>query len=219
MCEIVFDDTLTIPAWVTDHAAFRRWTASDEFPDRGRISYIRGRVWVDMSMEHDSHNQLKAEISEVLRGHAKSHQLGRFWFDGMLLTNVAAGLSTVPDGMFATWDTLRGGAARLAGGTPPDGVELEGTPDMVLEVVSRNSVRKDTVELLEAYWEAGIAEYWLVDPRGRELRFDLLKHTPTGYRAVRPTGGWRKSGVFGASFRLLQTTDPLGQPAFTLEVR
>src|SRR5262245_39510197 len=197
MCEIVLDDSLTIPGWVTDHAAFRRWAYSDEFPERGRFSFIRGRVWADPSMEHDSHNQLKAEITEILRGHVKAHNLGRFWIDGMLLTHEAAGLSTEPDGMFARWDTLQDGTARLVGGNPPDGVELNGTPDMVLEVVSKKSVRKDTIELPDVYWEAGIAEYWLIDPRGQELRFDILRHSSNGYRPVRPSGGWRKSAVFG----------------------
>jgi Uma2 family endonuclease len=219
MCEVVLDEGVTIPEWVTNHAAFRRWARSDEFPERGRFSFLRGRVWVDMEMERDSHNQLKAEITEVLRGYAKARTLGRFWFDGMLLTHRRAGLSTEPDGMFARWETLRSRTARLVGGNPPDGVEVVGTPDMVLEVVSRKSLRKDTIELPELYWQAGIAEYWLVNPLGDSVRFDLLRHTPKGYRAVRPSGGWRKSAVFGASFRLAQTTDPLGHPAFNLEVR
>jgi hypothetical protein len=41
----------------------------------------------------------------------------------------------------------------------------------------------------------------------------------TCYRAVRARDGWRKSAVFGAAFRLTQTPDPLGHPAYALEVR
>src|SRR5256885_8764701 len=44
-------------------------------------------------------------------------------------------------------------------------LELEGTPDMVLEVVSESSVQKDTKRLRQLYWQAGIREYWLVDAR------------------------------------------------------
>jgi Uma2 family endonuclease len=90
---------------------------------------------------------------------------------------------------------------------------------MVLEVVSPSSVRKDTVDMLDLYWRAGIPEYWLVDPRGDEPRFTLYTHAPAGYRAVRPSGGWRKSAVFGATVRLVQTTDDLGLPSFMLEMR
>jgi hypothetical protein len=35
-------------------------------------------------------------------------------------------------------------------------VELEGSLDMVLEVVSASSVHKDTVVLRRAYWQAGM---------------------------------------------------------------
>ena len=69
------------------------------------------------------------------------------------------------------------------------------------------------------YWEAGVAEYWRIDPRGKGLRFDLLRRTASGYRAARASDGWRKSAVFGAAFRLTQTADPLGQPAYGLEIK
>ena len=36
---------------------------------------------------------------------------------------------------------------------------------MVLEVVSKTSVRKDTVVLPQLYWKSKIPEYWLVDGR------------------------------------------------------
>ena len=56
-------------------------------------------------------------------------------------------------------------------------------------------------------------------PREQELRFDILRHGSGGYRKVNGQDGWRKSAVFGAAFRLTQTTDPLGEPAYALEVR
>jgi Uma2 family endonuclease len=90
---------------------------------------------------------------------------------------------------------------------------------MVLEVISNGSVRKDTVILRQAYWEAGVQEYWLVDARKQPLTFDILRHTAKGYVATRKQGGWLRSPVFGKSFRLTQGTDFLGQPSFTLEVR
>jgi hypothetical protein len=64
-----------------------------------------------------------------------------------------------------------------------------------------------------------VREYWLIDPRGPELRFDILRHGASGYRKVPGLDGWRKSVVFGAAFRFMQTADPLGEPAYVLEVR
>jgi Uma2 family endonuclease len=90
---------------------------------------------------------------------------------------------------------------------------------MVLEVVSDSSVRKDTQQLREGYWEAGIREYWLVDARKEPLVFDILRHTPKGYRPSPKKDGWIKSNVFGKTFRLIQETNESGDPEYTLEMR
>src|SRR5206468_3586568 len=106
--------------------------------------------------------------------------------------------------------TVRGGRAGAGGA-----VILEGTPDMALEVVSPGSVKKDTVDLVDVYWQAGIPEYWLVDPRGGGTpQFTIYAHTPRGYKPVRPAGGWRKSAVFGVAVRLGHSTDDLGLPTY-----
>src|SRR4051812_15201215 len=92
----------------------------------------------------------------------------------MLLSNVAADLSTVPGGLFVSFAALREGHVRQVPGRHAGVVELEGTPEMVLEVVSDSSVEKDTVRLPELYRRAGIPEFWRVDARG-ELRFEVLR--------------------------------------------
>lgn len=94
-----------------------------------------------------------------------------------------------------------------------------GSPDLVLEVVSNSSVRKDTEVLFDEYWAAGIPEYWLVDARGDDVEFDIHKRGPEGYVATRKQGGWLKSAVLGKSFKLVRTEDADGNPDFTLEVK
>ena len=77
---------------------------------------------------------------------------------------------------------------------------MEGTPEMVLEVISPTSVHKDTIVLQDLYWRAGIKEYWVADPRREGLSFDILKHGPKGFVTSRKQDGWIKSAVFGKSF-------------------
>jgi Uma2 family endonuclease len=221
MPAIVLEDQAVIPAWVQDHASFVRWTLSDEYPERGRFAFLGDRVWVDLQMEAEDHNDLKMVIGAVLLLLVKSRDLGRYYGDRMLLSHPPTGLSTEPDGMFVSNETQESGRVALRGGRPgrAKGVIVEGTPDMVLEVVSPSSVRKDTVELFDRYWQADIPEYWLVDARGEEPRFTLYTHGPDGYRAIRPSGGWRKSAVFGLAVRLGRTVDRLGRPSYVLETR
>jgi Uma2 family endonuclease len=221
MPAVVLAGHAVIPEWVVDHASFVRWALSDEYPRRGRFAFLGNQVWVDLDMEAEDHSMLCLIIGGALAALAVSRSLGRFYGDRMVLSHEAIGLSTEPDGTFVSSAARRAGRVTVRGGRPEEGrgVIVEGTPDMVLEVISPSSVTKDTVELLDLYWRAGIPEYWLVDPRGNEPQLTLYAHTPTGYQAVRPVRGWRKSTVFGASFRIVQKTDDLGLPAFLLETR
>lgn len=221
MCTIMLDaNSVHIPAAIVTLDSFRRWAHSDSFPETGRICFLDGEVWVDMSKEQVfSHNQVKGEYAFVLRGLAKTSQLGRYLPDGVLLSHVEANLSSQPDGTFVSHESLRTGRVRLLEGAEEGVVELEGSPDMVLEVISASSVAKDTVQLRDLYWRAGIQEYWLVDARGDRLEFDILQHSARGYLATRKLGGWLKSRVFGKSFRLTREPDAIGNPDYNLEVK
>jgi Uma2 family endonuclease len=213
-------ELVRIPDWVEDLESFRRWALSDEFPETGRICYLDGEVWVDMSKEQIfSHNQVRHEFGFKLTGVIKASCPGRFFPDGVLLSNTEANLTAQPDGIFASERSLRTGRVRLVEGAEEGYLELEGSPDMVLEVISASSVGKDTERLRELYWRAAIREYWLVDARGERLEFDILRHSPKGYITTRKQAGWIKSAVFKKSFRLTRRIDALGPPDYILAVR
>src|SRR4051794_22457281 len=117
MVSIRLEDDISIPANLSDVEAFRRWATSDDFPERGRFAFLRDVLWVDLSMEQlFSHNQVKAEITDVLRALVKANQLGYFFVDGVLLTHPEVGLSTEPDGMFVSYDTIQKGRVQLTAG-------------------------------------------------------------------------------------------------------
>jgi hypothetical protein len=217
---VVESDCVRIPAWVNTLEAFRQWAESKEFPDKGRICYLQDDVWVDMTKEQlFTHIQVKDQYTIVLGGLVQTNQSGFYFSDGLRLTNLRAGISGKADGTFVSLASLRAGRARLVEGAEGGYVELEGIADMTLEVVSQSSVEKDTITLVDAYWEAGIQEYWLVDARDEVPQFDILRHTSKGYVPARKQSGWVKSNVFGRSFRLTRKTGSLGYPEFRLEVR
>jgi Uma2 family endonuclease len=220
MATFVFEsDEVTVPGWVTDLASFRRWADSPDFPDSGRICFLNGEVWADMSKEQIfSHVLVKTRITAVLSQLVEAAGMGLFLGDGAMLSNVDVGFAARPDAVFVSAAGLRD-RVRLLEGRDEGYVELEGSPDMVLEVLSRSSVRKDTKVLHRAYWEAGVREYWLVDARPDPLRFDVLRHTPKGYRAAARKEGWVRSAVFGTSFRLTRRLNALNHPEYALEAR
>jgi Uma2 family endonuclease len=215
------EQAIRIPATATTLAGFREWVMSDDFPEHGRISYVQGEIFLDMSPEElDTHNKIKYEVSYAIIKLNKELDLGEFHGDGMLLLNDAAGLSTEPDGAFATWESYEAGRVRLIERRrrPGQYTELQGTPDWVLEVVSRSSVEKDTKSLREAYHRAGIPEYWIIDARSEAIDFQILRYRRDRYVAVSPREGWLRSRVFGRGFLLERQRNRQGRWSYTLRV-
>lgn len=214
---IIIDGHIRIPAWVVDHASFRQWIYSDEFPQSGRIAFINNEVWVDLSMETLIHNRIKTIIAQVLATIMLNETLGEFFSDGMIITNANVGLSTEPDGCFVTTRTFDGGLVHLKKGE--DSLELEGTPDMTLEVISKTSIMKDTVTLKELYAAAGVAEYWLVDSTTDQPILEIFRLKNGKYIATPNHDGWVKSNLFSRSFRLTNKPGQGGRTQFNLETR
>ena len=215
----VFEDKVAIPTSIRDLDSFRRWARSDEYPQTGWFSYLGGEVWVDLSMEQlFSHNRVKAEITAVLVRLVKSRKLGYLFADGARLSHIAADISTEPDCLFVSYECVKSKRAKLIEGADGGYVEVEGAPDMVLEIVSPTSVRKDTVRLRKLYHLADVAEYWLVDARGDEPRLEILRRTANEYVPIEPHDGWTPSPVFGRKFQLRVQLDPLRHPDYTLDV-
>ncbi len=219
-CPVVIPGKLKIPGGITGLDSFRRWAHSDSFPEGVRIAFLDGTIWVDLDMEQAfSHNDVKHEVAGVLRSLARADRSGRYIGDGMRLSHPGANLSTDPDGLYYSFTTQDSGKLLLVPSVQNVGVvELEGTPDMVLEVVSDSSVEKDTKTLPVLYHRAGVPEFWRIDARG-ELRFEILRRGDSDWHPTQLADGWWRSAVFARDFRLVAEPDPRGNPWFTLEFR
>lgn len=223
---MVYDDpSVAVPAQAATLEGFRAWAVSEDFPRRGRVCWIDGEMLIEMSPEGlERHNKIKAEVVSELHALAREEDIGTLYGDRALLTHEAARLCTESDALFARWETFRGGRLWMNPRAPEqeqrsDAVELVGSPDWVLEVVSPSSIRKDTRKLRRAYHRAGVREYWLIDALGEKIDFQLLSYQTGGYEPVRPREGWRCSPVFGRRFRLDMGRDPLGHRRYTLRVQ
>jgi Uma2 family endonuclease len=211
---------IEIPARVSDLDSFRHWVHSLDVPEDTRVYWLNGKVWVDMSKEQIfTHIRVKGEIFRVLAALAHDLDLGLMLQEGAFLSNDEADIGVNPDALFVSHEARAAGRVAYVRGGEGGHVEIQGTPDMVLEVVSRRSVTKDTQILFEYYWKAGIPEYWLVDARKSPVRFEIYRHTADGYVATRRRDGWLKSVVFGKHFRFVESKDRFGDPAYTLEVK
>ncbi len=211
-----------LPAGIGTLASFRAWVQSDDFPEHGHVSFINGNIEIDMSPDElESHNKVHGAVGHGISGLNDQIDLGEYFCDGALLTNSRAKLGTVPDGMFVKWETSASGRARFIPRKDRAGqyIEIRGTPDWVLEVVSFSSVKKDTVELPISYHRAKIPEFWLVDARGKEIDFQVLVRRRSKYARSEVRSGWALSPLFGRWFRLVRRLNRVGRWNYRLEIK
>jgi len=218
---VIFEERVEIPLSLRSLDDFRQWARSEGFPQQGRIDYISGKIEVDMSPEDlFCHGTLKTEIIGVLYRRVKQGDLGHLFTDSTRVSSPQAELSAEPDVVFVSHEALQVGRIQLVPGAvqePGRYVELEGPPDLIVEIVSDSSVGKDTRRLPEAYSRAGAQEFWLADARKDPVVFRIHRLGDAGYQAVQPDAdGFQPSSVFGCAFRLDSRRTPQGYWAFDL---
>jgi Uma2 family endonuclease len=207
---------LDIPEQALSLDGFREWLVSlgDSAP---RMCFCAGRLHIDRSpQDYRTHGPVVDAINDVLVSLTKQHDLGRYVRAPNWFTDEDAELSTEPDGFLVRWASIESGRVRI---NPERTSELLGAPDMVLEVVSRNSRRKDTVEMVEQYAAAGIAEYWIADALTDEPRLQILTLGSSRQYVHVPADaeGWIESPLWRARFRLLREPARAGWVDYRLE--
>ena len=220
---VLFEERVEIP-FFPSLTEFRAWASSDDFPEKGRFDYIAGRIEVDLSPENlFYHGTIKTEVVRVLANLVQSAGEGYLFSDRTRVSSPHADLSAEPDAVYVSADGLDSGRVRLvrsAGGEPDSFVELEGAPDLVVEIVSDSSVAKDTRRLPISYWQAGILEYWLVDVRRERLIFRIHARGLDGYEpAPTDADGFQRSAVFDHRFCLDRKRDARGLLVYDLQSR
>lgn len=210
-----FENSFEMPLSLHSLEDFRRWTCSRGFPQTGRIDYVDGRIEVEMSPEDlFTHGTPKSEIHGVLHGQLKKQRCGHLFVDRTRIASVAGNLSAEPDIVFVSHQSIASGRVRLipkTSGQPGRYVELEGGPDLVVEIVSDGSETKDTQRLPDAYFSAGVEEYWLVDVRGQTTIFRIHRRGKSCFEPVeQEADGFQSSHVFKCRFHLERSWNDAG---------
>ncbi len=225
MASVLLPDwQLSIPPGDGSLRWFRDWSQSSHFPERGRIDFVQGQIEVDMVPEDFyCHGTLKTHLTGKLAQIIEDENLGDLVSDRSRVSSVDGNVSTEPDIVFISLDAYADGRVLLVPKTshqPGRFVEIEGAPDLIVEIVSDSSEVKDYQRLPLAYAAAGVREYWLVDARGETLLFQI--QDLRGDRLV-PVAcdaeGWQHSGVLKRDFRLERIPDEDRPWRFRLHVR
>lgn len=160
------------------------WTYADyqRLPDDGwRYEIIRGELFMAPapSPKHQAViRNLALELGRFLAGRPG----GRFYFAPIDLL-LPQGLSTPvqPDLVYLAPEHL--GLVKAG--------YIEGAPDLIVEVLSPTNWLVDRRTKFEAYAQAGVAEYWIVDPQKQQVEVYALG--ATGYELLGQFGGATKA--------------------------
>lgn len=212
-----------VPLAALSLEGFCDWARSDEFPRTGRTCYLNGEIFVDMSPENlETHNQAKRGLYHGLDRFLDDDDLGKLIVDGMLLVNEDAGLATEADALLCLWESIRAGRVQFRERVEGSErfIEVVGSPDIAAEIVSNSSVRKDTVVLMDLYYQAEVSEYWLIDARKQDVSFRIFARGSSAFEEVpADADGFSRSIVLGRNFRITRRRDPVGGWRYVLEYR
>jgi Uma2 family endonuclease len=197
----------SIPAAAFDLAGFRAWALSPAFPQTGRIDFLAGDLEVDMSPEDlYTHGTIKAELGAQLQILISHSSLGSVFVDRARISSPPGKVSAEPDIVVVLWESVDRGNVReipSAKKRPGRFIELEGAPDLVVEVLSESSEQKDRKRLPPRYAAAGIPELWLCDARGPVVRFEIRTLKEGQYRLLAADDrDWVSSPLLGRRFKL-----------------
>ena len=208
------------------------WAQTSHFPQRGRIDWIGSRIEVDRSPEDlFTHGSLKSAI--VARLWELARDRGMHVFTGETrVSSVAGDVSAEPDLVVVSEESLADGRVRAvpaASGKPDRFVEFEGAVDLIVEIVSDSSVAKGTRRLPPAYRAAGVREFWLLDARGDDVRFEIHRwgERVADHANANSVGGEdaaasctseaaQVSAVFATAFTIHRTRNPAGRHVYDL---
>ena len=136
--------------------------------------WVNGEVIVQMPPK-PRHQQVVAFLLRLLGQFIELFQLGR-------LLPVPLEMRAIPDGPAREPDLLFVAREHLDRLTE---ARLSGPADLVVEVVSDDSVACDRADKFYEYQAAGIREYWIIDPRPGYERVDFFVLDDKGrYRPV-----------------------------------
>jgi Uma2 family endonuclease len=131
----------------------RREKFYEEMTEEGTQEFINGQVVVH-SPVRSAHSVAVGNLYSAIRQHIREHRLGRVYAEKCLV--VFPRNDYEPDVVFYGPEK-----SRLIN---PDTIKFP-IPDLVIEVTSPSTEQNDRGIKLRDYEQAGIREYWIVDPQ------------------------------------------------------
>lgn len=136
---------------------FLEWADEDTLAE-----WVDGEVVIMPSPVSMRHQDITNFLFGVFTGYARLHDLGKVLNGPFQMKLESSGRE--PDVLFVT-------TAHLSQLRP---TYLQGPADLVVEIISPESIARDRGDKFAEYEKADIPEYWLIDPEAKRAEFYLL---------------------------------------------
>ena len=144
------------------------WTYDDyaRLPDDGkRYEVIRGELYMSAA-PRPLHQRVITRLSFFLEGFLENSTLGTAFVAPIdVILPQKLGDPVQPDIVVVRRESLH----------IIDELNIRGAPDLLVEVLSPSNPAHDRSLKYDLYAEAGVLEYWIVDPRQRTVEIYLLR--------------------------------------------
>ncbi len=156
--------------------SFAEFLIREDVPEHSE--WVRGEV-VPMAAVRRAHSSLAIWLTQMLDLYCEESRVGEVQAEPYQMHLAAVGTSRAPDAMVILDAHLE----------RAHDTHLDGPADLVIEIISPGSRRRDTVEKFGEYEQAGVPEYWILDPERQEALFYTL--TDGAYEALQPDASGR----------------------------
>ncbi len=173
-----------LPSGRDDYIATARMTFEEYLAldyEHGLSEWVNGEVRLYMSA-YDVHQRIITMLAALLGNFAEMTDASRVRVAGYAMRAARLGNGREPDVVFIRSDHLD----RMAES------HLRGPADIAVEVISKDSVKRDREEKFREYAADGVPEYWLIDPRPRHKTAEFF---------VLRDGAYEKAPIDGGIFR------------------
>jgi Uma2 family endonuclease len=140
---------------------FFAWLQERPYNDVNRYELIHGRIAMTPGADF-FHGSTEARLVRYLATHVEARGLGTV-LGSSVGYDLPSGDMLEPDVSFVSNERLAAGPA------PEHGRHARLVPDLVIEILSRSTAKRDRGVKKEIYAANGVREYWLVDPVRRRV--------------------------------------------------
>jgi Uma2 family endonuclease len=144
-----------IPNDKISYQKFLEWNGEE-----GWFEWVDGEV-IEMSNPSLKHQDLSDFLTSILRFFIEAKKLGRVISAPFQIKFDFRPSGRQPDIMFVSNENLHLLEKQY----------VDGTTDLIIEIVSPESVLRDTLDKFEEYEKAGVKEYWIIDYKTRTANF------------------------------------------------